>query len=68
MIPEVYPISARHIGFDFIRSSSAFFFECLELFRALAFGLGKYIFRFRQAFIVITNYDSSFPSAVFAKA
>ena len=65
LIPEVYPLSERH--FRCAPSDlgcSDGFFECFELFEALCFCFCKHVLGLRQTAFIVSDDDSSFPSAV----
>ena len=67
LIPEVHPLAEWHVrGASRDLSCADFFLECFEAFHTLCFGFSKDALGFRQAPIIVSDDDSSFPSAVLA--
>ena len=68
LIPKIYPISQKHIGFQPFRDSSVLIFQRCKFFKTLVFGVGEYAFCLGKPFFVVADDHAAFPSPVCAKA
>ena len=68
LIPVIDPFAEGHFGLNSLCYLAKLFFECFELFLALALCVGEYAFGLGIAFLVIAYNDPAFPASVRAKA